>query len=217
MGDFCMFENMNKTNVYAYLTGIFCASMIASNILATRTLEISFIALPCSILTFPILFVINDILSEIYGFKLTKNIIYLGFIINVVVVVLYQVAMIFPSTSPNAPAFAALLSTTPRLFVAGLISYMMGNILNSQVLVKLKEKYYDLLFVRVIVSTIIGETVDSVIFILVSFYGVLPNDLVLTMIGCQIVFKVLYELIFYPLTRKVVFKIRTLDDGSLFK
>ena len=125
--------------------------------------------------------------------------------------------MIFPSTSPNAPAFAALLSTTPRLFVAGLISYMMGNILNSQVLVKLKEKYYDLLFVRVIVSTIIGETVDSVIFILVSFYGVLPNDLVLTMIGCQIVFKVLYELIFYPLTRKVVFKIRTLDDGSLFK
>ncbi len=73
-----MFENMNKTNVYAYLTGIFCASMIASNILATRTLEISFIALPCSILTFPILFVINDILSEIYGFKLTKNIIWQG-------------------------------------------------------------------------------------------------------------------------------------------
>lgn len=124
--------------------------------------------------------------------------------------------MIFPSSSPNAPAFAALLSTTPRLFVAGLISYMLGNLLNSQVLVKLKEKYSDLLFVRVIVSTIIGETVDSVIFISVSFYGVLPNDLILTMICCQIVFKVLYELIFYPLTRKVVFKIRTLDGGSLF-
>ena len=211
-----MFENLNKTNVYTYLAGIFCACMIASNILATRTLEISFIALPCSILTFPMLFVVNDILSEIYGFKLTKNIIYLGFIINVVVVVLYQVAMIFPSSSPNAPAFAALLSTTPRLFVAGLISYMIGNLLNSQVLVKLKEKYSDLLFVRVIVSTIIGETVDSVIFILVSFYGVLPNDLILTMICCQIVFKVLYELIFYPLTRKVVFKIRTLDEGALF-
>ena len=207
---------MNKTKIYAYLAGIFCACMIASNILATRTLEISFIALPCSILTFPMLFVVNDILSEIYGFKLTKNIIYLGFIINVVVVALYQVAMIFPSSSPNAPAFAALLSTTPRLFVAGFISYMMGNLLNSKVLVKLKEKYSDLLFVRVIVSTIIGETVDSVIFILVSFYGVLPNDLILTMICCQIVFKVLYELIFYPLTRKAIFKIRTLDEGSLF-
>ena len=81
-----MFENLNKTNVYAYLAGIFFACMIASNILATRTLEIGFIALPCSILTFPILFIVNDILSEIYGFKLTKDVIYLGFIINVVAV-----------------------------------------------------------------------------------------------------------------------------------
>ena len=211
-----MFENLNKTNVYTYLAGIFCACMIASNILATRTLEISFIALPCSILTFPMLFVVNDILSEIYGFKLTKNIIYLGFIINVVAVGLYQVAMLFPSSSPTAPAFAALLSTTPRLFVAGLISYMLGNLLNSLVLVKLKEKYSDLLFVRVVGSTMIGETVDSVIFISISFYGVLPNGLIVTMICCQIVFKVLYEVIFYPVTRKAIFKIRVMDDGSLF-
>ncbi len=211
-----MFENMNKTKVYAYLAGIFFACMITSNILATRTMEISFIALPCSILTFPILFIVNDILSEIYGYKLTKDVIYLGFIINLVVVVLYQVAMIFPSSSPNAPAFAALLSTTPRLFVAGLISYMASNLLNSKVLVKLKEKYHNLLFVRVVGSTVIGVTVDSVIFIFISFYWVLPNELVVTMICCQIVFKVLYELIFYPVIRKVIFKIRTLDEGSLF-
>lgn len=211
-----MFENINKTTAYAYLTGIFFACMIASNILATRTLEIGFIALPCSILTFPILFIVNDVLSEIYGYKLTRDVIYLGFIINVVVVGLYQVAMLFPSSSPTAPAFASLLSTTPRLFVAGLISYMLGNLLNSQVLVKLKEKYSDLLFVRVVGSTIIGETVDSVIFISISFYGVLPNGLIVTMICCQIVFKVLYEVIFYPVTRKAIFKIRVMDDGSLF-
>ena len=207
---------MNKTKVYAYLAGIFFACMITSNILATRTMEISFIALPCSILTFPILFIVNDILSEIYGYKLTKDVIYLGFIINLVAVVLYQVVMIFPSSSPNAPAFAALLSTTPRLFVAGLISYMASNLLNSKILVKLKEKYHNLLFVRIVGSTVIGVTVDSVIFIFISFYGVLPNELVVTMICCQIVFKVLYELIFYPVIRKVIFKIRTLDEGSLF-
>jgi uncharacterized integral membrane protein (TIGR00697 family) len=211
-----MFDNINKTTVYAYLAGIFFACMIASNILATRTLEIGFIALPCSILTFPILFIVNDVLSEIYGYKLTRDVIYLGFIINVVAVGLYQVAMLFPSSSPTAPAFASLLSTTPRLFVAGLISYMLGNLLNSHVLVKLKEKYSDLLFVRVVGSTIIGETVDSVIFISISFYGVLPNGLIVTMICCQIVFKVLYEVIFYPVTRKAIFKIRVMDDGSLF-
>lgn len=102
--------------------GIFCASIIVSNILATKTLEFEFIALPCSILTFPVLFIINNILSEIYGYKMTRDVIYLGFIINIIAIVLYHIAMAFPSSSPNAPAFAMLLSTTPRLFIAGLIS-----------------------------------------------------------------------------------------------
>ena len=210
-----MFENNTKTRVYAYLMGIFCASIIVSNILATKTLEFEFIALPCSILTFPVLFIVNDILSEIYGYKMTRDVIYLGFIINIIAIALYHLAMAFPSSSPNAPSFAMLLSTTPRLFIAGLISYMLGNILNSKVLVKLKERYNDQLFVRCILSTAIGETVDSIIFISISFVGVLPNDLILTMICCQIVFKVLYELLAYPVTRKVIMHIRTLDDGEL--
>ena len=67
-----MFENNTKTRMYAYLMGIFCASIIVSNILATKTLEFEFIALPCSILTFPVLFIVNDILSEIYGYKMTR-------------------------------------------------------------------------------------------------------------------------------------------------
>ena len=210
-----MFENNTKTRVYAYLMGIFCASIIVSNILATKTLEFEFIALPCSILTFPVLFIVNDILSEIYGYKMTRDVIYLGFIINIIAIALYHLAMAFPSSSPNAPSFAMLLSTTPRLFIAGIISYMLGNILNSKVLVKLKERYNDQLFVRCILSTAIGETVDSIIFISISFVGVLPNDLILTMICCQIVFKVLYELLAYPVTRKVIMHIRTLDDGEL--
>ena len=210
-----MFENNTKTRVYAYLMGIFCASIIVSNILATKTLEFEFIALPCSILTFPVLFIVNDILSEIYGYKMTRDVIYLGFIINIIAIALYHLAMAFPSSSPNAPSFAMLLSTTPRLFIAGVISYMLGNILNSKVLVKLKERYNDQLFVRCILSTVVGETVDSIIFISISFVGVLPNDLILTMICCQIVFKVLYELLAYPVTRKVIMHIRTLDDGEL--
>ena len=210
-----MFENVTKARAYAYLAGVFWAFMIISNILATRTLEIEFIVLPCSILTFPVLFIVNDILSEIYGYNMTKDIIYLGFIINTFAIVLYHIAMLFPSNSPNADAFAMLLSTTPRLFVAGLISYMLGNLLNSKVLVVLKEKYSDGLFVRCILSTVIGETVDSIIFISISFIGVLPSDVVLTMICCQIVFKSLYEILAYPVTRNVIFRLRTLDDGEL--
>ena len=207
-----MFEQTTKTKAYSYLTGTFCALIIASNILATKTLKIEFIMLPCSIMTFPILFIVNDILSEIYGYKMAKNVIYLGFILNIIAVILYSIAIMLPSDSPNAEAFSSILSTTPRLFIAGLISYLMGNIVNSKIMVVLKEKYTDYLFVRCIASTVIGEAIDSIIFIAVSFFGVFPGELIITMICCQVVFKVLYEIIAYPLTRKIIFSVKTLDD-----
>ena len=186
-----MFENITKTRVYSYLTGMFCALIIMSNILGTKTLKIEFIMLPCSILTFPMLFIINDILSEIYGFKLTRNVIFLGFALNIIAVILYSIAIMLPSNSPTADSFSAILGTTPRLFLAGLASYILSNIINSQIMVKLKEKYYDLLFVRCIASTAVGEAIDSIIFITFAFYGVFSNDLIITMICCQVVFKVL--------------------------
>ena len=210
-----MFEHVTKARMYSYLTGIFCAMIIASNILGTKTLEFEFIMLPCSILTFPVLFIVNDILSEIYGFEMTKNVIYLGFALNIIVVILYSIAIMFPSSSPNAEAFSSILSTTPRLFLAGLLSYLLSNIINSKIMVKLKEKYYHLLFVRCIVSTAAGEAIDSIIFITFAFYGVFSWDLIITMICCQVVFKVLYEFIAYPVTSKIIHVVRTLDDGEL--
>ena len=203
---------MTKTKAYSYLTGTFCALIIASNILTTKTLKVEFIMLPCSIMTFPILFIVNDILSEIYGYKMAKNVIYLGFILNIIAVILYSIAIMLPSDSQNAEAFSSILSTTPRLFIAGLISYLMGNIINSKIMVVLKEKYNDYLFVRCIASTVVGEAIDSIIFITVSFYGVFPGELIITMICCQVVFKVLYEIIAYPITRKIIIFVKRLDD-----
>lgn len=210
-----MFENITKARMYSYLTGIFCALMIMSNILGTKTLKIEFIMLPCSILVFPLLFIVNDILSEIYGFTMTKNVILLGFVLNIIAVVMYSIAIILPSNSPTADAFSTILGTTPRLFIAGLISYILSNLINSKIMVKLKEKYYNFLFVRCIVSTAVGEAIDSIIFITFAFYGVFSNELIITMICCQVIFKVLYEFIIYPVTRKVIHHIRTLDDGEL--
>ena len=210
-----MFENLTKTKLYSLLTGMFCALIIMSNILGTKTLKFEWIMLPCSILTFPALFIINDVLSEIYGFELTKKVIYLGFVLNILAVVLYSIAIMLPSNSPNADAFSTILATTPRLFIAGLCSYIISNIVNSKILVVLKEKYYDMLFARCMLSTVAGEALDSVIFISVAFLGVFPQDLIVTMICCQVLFKCLYELISYPVTRKVIHAIRKIDDGEL--
>ena len=210
-----MFENLTKTKLYSILTGMFCALVIMSNILGTKTIKFEWIMLPCSILTFPALFVINDILSEIYGFVMTRNVIYLGFILNMLAVFLYSIAIMLPSNSPNVEAFSTILSTTPRLFIAGLCSYFISNIINSKILVSLKEKYYDQLFARCMLSTVVGEAVDSIIFISVGFFGVFSLDLIVTMICCQVLFKSLYELIAYPITRKIIYVIRTIDDGEL--
>ena len=210
-----MLENMTKSMIYSYLTSIFCVFIIISNILATKTLKIEFIMLPCSILVFPMLFSINDILSEIYGFAMTRNVIYLGFVLNIISVVIFSIAIILPSNSPSADAFATILGTTPRLFIAGLLSYLISNLINSQIMVKLKEKYYNLLFIRCITSSAVGQTIDSVIFITTGFYGVFSTELIITMIWCQAVFKVLYEFIIYPFTRYIIHYIRELDDGEL--
>lgn len=210
-----MFENMTKYKLYSFLVGIFCACIIMSNILGVKPLKIGWVILPCSILVFPILFIVNDILSEIYGFKMTKTVVYLGFILNVVAVMFYAIAILLPSNSPISSSFSNVLGLTPRLFFAGLCSYLTGNLLNSKVLVLLKEKYYDKLFVRCIGSTIIGEATDSLIFITVGFIGVMPISIILTMICCQIIFKTLYEILAYPITRKVIYKLRLVDDGEL--
>ena len=134
-----MLENMTKSMRYSYLTSIFCVFIIISNILATKTLKIEFIMLPCSILVFLMLFSINDILSEIYGFAMTRNVIFLGFVLNIISVVIFSIAIILPSNSPSADAFATILGTTPRLFMASIVSYLISNIINSQIMVKLKE------------------------------------------------------------------------------
>ena len=115
-----MLENMTKSMMYSYLTSIFCVLIIISNILATKTLKIGLIMLPFSILVFPMLFIINDILSEIYGFAMTRNVIFLGFVLNIIAVVLFSIAIMLPSNSPSADAFATILGTTPRLFMAAL-------------------------------------------------------------------------------------------------
>ena len=210
-----MLEHMTKYKVYSYLVGVFCACIIMSNILGVKPLKIGWIMLPCSILVFPILFIVNDILSEIYGFKMTKNVVYLGFILNILAVIFYVIAIYLPSNSPVSSSFAMVLATTPRLFFAGLCSYLTGNLLNSYVLVKLKSKYYDKLFVRCVSSTVVGEATDSLIFITVAFIGTMPIFAILTMICCQVIFKTVYEIIAYPVTRKVILKIRLLDDGEL--
>ena len=98
-----MFKNtdLTKTDLYAILVGIFCAGLIISNIIASKTFEFFWITLPCGVIIFPLIYIVNDVLAECYGFKKARRAIYLGFFMNLIAVICYNVTMFLP-----APAYA---------------------------------------------------------------------------------------------------------------
>lgn len=121
--------------------------------------------------------------------------------------------MLLPSTNPvTGNAFAIVLSSTPRILIASFISYLVGSYVNAYLMKVLKSRYSEYLFARCSVSTLFGEGLDAILFISIAFAGTMPTNLLITMIICQGAFKILYEIIIYPVTRYVIHYMRDLED-----
>lgn len=209
-----MFENLTKTELYAVLTGIFTASLIISNIIAGKTFVFFQVALPCGVVIFPVIYIVNDILAEVYGYKKARNVIILGFFMNLVAVICYTVTMLLPAPAffENSQAFSIVLGSTPRLLLASFSAYLVGSLVNAKMMVYLKSWDEDKLFFRCIASTFFGEGLDAVVFILIGFFGTMPMESLLLMIVAQALFKTVYEIIVYPVTRIVIFKVKELPE-----
>ena len=207
-----------QMELYPIITGIFCGCLIISNILAAKTFSVYDIILPCGVVIFPLVYIVGDVLTEIYGFTLAKRTIYLGFVINVIAVIAYQIAIFLPGTDLTiSSAFSIVLSSTPRILMASLISYLVGSYVNAYFMKILKEKYTDYLFARCSISTLFGEGLDAILFITIAFAGQMPNEVLITMILCQGTFKILYEIVVYPITRLVINWMKSLDDTPFAK
>ena len=209
-----MFENLTKTELYAVLTGIFTASLIISNIIAGKTFVFFQVALPCGVVIFPVIYIVNDILAEVYGYEKARNVIILGFFTNLVAVICYTVTMLLPAPAffENSQAFSIVLGSTPRLLLASFSAYLVGSLVNAKLMVYLKSWDEDKLFFRCIASTFFGEGLDAVVFILIGFFGTMPMEALLLMIVAQALFKTVYEIIVYPVTRIVIFKVKELPE-----
>ena len=209
-----MFENLTKTELYAVLTGIFTASLIISNIIAGKTFVFFQVALPCGVVIFPVIYIVNDILAEVYGYKKARNVIILGFFMNLVAVVCYTVTMLLPAPAffENSQAFSIVLGSTPRLLLASFSAYLVGSLVNAKLMVYLKSWDENKLFFRCIASTFFGEGLDAVVFILIGFFGTMPMEALLLMIVAQALFKTVYEIIVYPVTRILIFKVTELPE-----
>ena len=211
-----MFKNtdLTKTDLYAILVGIFCAGLIISNIIASKTFEFFWITLPCGVIIFPLIYIVNDVLAECYGFKKARRAIYLGFFMNLIAVICYNVTMFLPAPAyfTGDSAFHTVLGSTLRLLVASFAAYLIGSLINAKLMVYLKGKYENKLFFRCISSTFAGEGMDALIFITIGFLVTMPVSALLTMIVAQALFKTAYEVVVYPLTRHVIHNVKDLKD-----
>ena len=209
-----MFEDMTKTELYAILTGIFTASLIVSNIIAGKTFDFFSFTLPCGVVIFPVIYIVNDVLAEIYGYEKARKVILLGFFMNLVAVLCYQITILLraPAFFENSEAFSIVLGSTFRLLVASFAAYLAGSLVNAKVMVYLKKWDENKLFFRCMVSTLFGEGLDAIVFIFIGFLGTMPFEALLLMIVAQALFKTVYEIIVYPLTRTVIFKVRKLPE-----
>ena len=209
-----MFENLTKTELYATLTGVFTACLIVSNIIAGKTFDFFSFTLPCAVIIFPIIYIVNDVLAEVYGYQKARRVILLGFFMNLVAVICYNVTIWLPAPVffENSEAFSVVLSSTLRLLIASFVAYLVGSLVNAKLMVYLKKWDGDKLFFRCIVSTLFGEGLDAIIFIFIGFYGTMPFEALLMMIVVQALFKTCYEIIVYPLTRYVIGSVKSLPD-----
>lgn len=210
-----MKKNLTKSELYQMLTGVFVACLLITNVMSAKTFTIGNIILPTAVIIFPIVYIVNDVIAEIYGFKKARNIILLGFVLNAFAVAAYSIAILLPApafAADGAAAFATVLGSTWRLLLASFAAYLVGSFINALVMVRMKERLQSQLMLRCVVSTLIGEGLDALIFITIAFAGTMPLSDLFIMIVAQAIFKTVFEIVFYPLTRITIKKINTLAE-----
>jgi uncharacterized integral membrane protein (TIGR00697 family) len=207
-------------NKYSYvllvLAALFCTSILISNIIAGKLWSLPFFALvlTAGVITFPVVYIIGDVVPEVYGYPTARKIIFLGFAMNLYAVIFFliTVKMAYPPFFEGQSAFETVLGFTPRLLIASFIAYLIGTNVNAWVLVWVKKlTNARWLWVRTISSTIIGESIDSTIFITLAFYGIVPNAALPTMIFAQAAFKIIYEILATPVTYLIIGYVKKLE------
>ena len=200
---------MKKYSIlFVILAVLFTVSLIVSNIIAGKLWQAPFgIVLTCGVFLFPIVYIIGDVVPECYGLSTARKVIFLGFAMNLYAVVFFYLTIkaAYPPFFQGQEAFNTVLGFTPRLLIASFIAYLIGTNANAWILVLVKKwTESKWLWVRTISSTIVGESLDSLFFITIAFYGILPNEALAPMIFYQASFKILYEAAATPLTYLVV-------------
>lgn len=195
------------TSQYPVVLAVFCGLLLISNIGATKLIEFGPIITDGGAFLFPLVYITGDVLSEIYGFKAAKKAILVGFGLAILAAITFWVVQISPAAAswPNQEAFESVLGFVPRIVIASLAGYIVGQFLNAYVLVRIKERTKEkALWLRLIGSTAVGEAADTVVFCTIAFYGVITGGEFLNYVIVGYIYKCLLEVVLLPITYRVI-------------
>ena len=188
---------------FLLVVSLFVTCLISSNIIAVKLVKIFGFVLPAAIILFPISYILGDVLTEVYGYHQARRVIWLGFFCNLVAVIAIWVGQILPAASfwDGQTAYERILGYTPRILLASFLAYLIGEFANSFVLAKMKIATQGRwLWARTIGSTLVGQGLDSLVFMTLAFVGTIPLTALTGAIVAQWLSKSAYEAIVTPLT-----------------
>ncbi len=198
---------------------LFCVCLITANVLETKQMSFGPISITGGLLVFPVSYIINDCVCEVWGYSKTRLLIWYGFAMNFIFVMFGALCDAIPGAPywDNEEGFHAIFGLAPRIVFASFLAFIIGSFINAYVMSRMKISSEGRHFSRrAILSTIFGETADSLIFFPIAFWGVIPGSELPVLMLSQVVLKTLYELIALPITIQVVRITKRHEDEDTF-
>lgn len=193
--------------VFVIMACLFVMFLLLSNIIAGKLIQVAGLVLPAAVILFPLTYLFGDVLTEVYGYRKSRLVIWTGFICNALMALIFLAvtALPYPSFWPHQNAYATVLGMTPRLVAASMAAYWVGEFSNSTILSVMKKLTGGRwLWTRTIGSTVVGQGVDTLVFITAAFFGLVPSGVLIQMVLAQYAWKVAYETAATPLTYLIV-------------
>lgn len=198
---------------------LFTVCLIVANIIEQKLIRIGPIEATAGLLIFPVSYIVNDLIAEVWGYRKARLIIWYGFAMNFLAVVIFRLSIWVPGSEnfTHSDAFNLVLGNTLRITLASFAAFLVGSFLNAYVMSKMKILQRGRGFsIRAVVSTLIGEGADSIVFFTLAFYAIIPTKDMLVLVATQTAMKTAYEIIILPLTNMIVKRVKKIEGVDVY-
>ena len=208
-----------RQNYVPFIAMIYSSFQIFANLMGVKIVDMLNISITADLIVFPITYIISDIVTEVYGLKVARRIIWYGLINNLLFVIASLAAVALPPSTmfENQQAFETVFSTTPRILLASIAGYLAGEFTNAAIVAKIKALMHGKHFwFRALLSTCIGTFLDSTLFCFIAFYQVFPLAVLLNILSIQFAVKLIYEVVALPLTYAITNYLKKVEYSDVY-